>query len=244
MVASTLEYEDAVAFGIAREKIHVIPYGIEVPHQPRVETDRTSGPLHILFAGNINRAHRIELILRAARKLTVPFQITLVDQGDRPDHEKPLILQELRKLCQTLGIEDRVEFADRKSPDDMSALYEKADVFVHPAIYENFGMPMLEAAAAGLPLIVSPVGVALELVTSGETGFIVPADPDTICDRLMQLSEPKTRAEFSQNLRQRTRQLFGWNHVMERYLELYRQVAPGGNRARPGANGSDASCAQ
>ncbi|TDJ51322.1 MAG: glycosyltransferase family 1 protein [Nitrospina sp.] len=229
MVASTLEYEDAVEFGIAKEKIHVIPYGIEVPHQSKIETDRASGPFHILFAGDINRTHRIELILRAARKLTVPFQITLVDRDDRPDHEKPRILQELRKLCQTLGIEDRVEFAERKSPDAMNALYQKADVLVHPAIYENFGMPMLEAAAAGLPLIATPVGVALELVTSGETGFIVPADPDTICDRLLQLSEPKTRAEFSQNLRQRARQLFGWNNVMERYLELYRQLAPGGN---------------
>lgn len=229
MVASTLEYEDAVEFGIAKEKIHVIPYGIEVPHQSKTETDRTAGPFHILFVGGIDRTHRIELILRAARKLTVPFQITLVDRADRPDHEKPRLLQELRKLCQTLGIEDRVEFADRKSPDAMNALYQKADVLVHPAIYENFGMPMLEAAAAGLPLIATPVGVALELVTSGETGFIVPADPDTICDRLMQLSEPKTRAEFSQNLRQRTRQLFGWNNVMERYLELYRQLAPEGN---------------
>ena len=224
VVASPLEYEDAVEFGIAKEKIHVIPYGIDVPHLPMEEADRTSGPFHILFAGGINRARRIELILRAARKLTVPFQITLVDQEDRQDPEKPRVLQELRKLCQTLGIEDRVEFAGGKSAEEMNALYEKADVFVHPAAYENFGIPMLEAAAAGLPLIATPVGVALELVTSGETGFIVPADPDTICDRLLQLSEPKTRAEFSQNLRQRTRQSFGWNHVMERYLELYRSL--------------------
>ena len=199
-----------------------------MPVPPPGEAERTPGPFHILFAGGIHRARRIELILRAARKLTVPFLITLMDQEDRRDPEKPQVLQELRKLCQTLGIEDRVEFAERKSQDQMNALYEKADVFVHPAIYENFGVSMLEAAAAGLPLITTPVGVALELVTSGETGFIVPADPDTICDRLMQLSEPKTRAEFSQNLRQRTRQMFGWNNIMERYLDLYRQVATGG----------------
>ena len=224
MVASTLEYEDAIEFGIAKEKLHVIPYGIDVPHPPPGEAERTPGPFHILFAGGIHRARRIDLILRAARKLTVPFLITLMDQEDRRDPEKPQVLQELRKLCQTLGIEDRVEFAERKSQDQMNALYEKADVFVHPAIYENFGVSMLEAAAAGLPLITTPVGVALELVTSGETGFIVPADPDTICDRLMQLSEPKTRAEFSQNLRQRTRQMFGWNNIMERYLDLYRSL--------------------
>ena len=224
MVSSPHEYEDAVEFGIAKDKLHVIPYGIDVPPPPLEEADRTFGLLHILFAGGITRARRIELILRAARKLTVPFQVTLVDQEERHDPEKPRVLKELRKLCQTLGIEDQVEFAGRKSQDEMDALYKKAHVFVHPASYENFGMPLLEAAAAGLPLIATPVGVALELVTPGETGFIVPADPDTICDRLLQLSDPKTRAEFSQNLRQRTRQLFGWNRVMERYIELYRSL--------------------
>ena len=105
------------------------------PSAPPGEAERTPGPFHILFAGGIHRARRIELILRAARKLTVPFLITLMDQEDRRDPEKPQVLQELRKLCQTLGIEDRVEFAERKSQDQMNALYEKADVFVHPAIY-------------------------------------------------------------------------------------------------------------
>ena len=131
--------------------------------------------------------------------------------------------KELENKTRDLGLEKRVVFAGGRN-DVPQLMINLFDVLLFPSLWEGMPLVLVEAAAAGLPIISTPVGVALELVTSGETGFIVPADPDTICDRLLQLSDPKTRAEFSQNLRQRARQLFGWNNVMERYLDLYRSL--------------------
>ncbi|NIP99801.1 MAG: glycosyltransferase, partial [Nitrospinaceae bacterium] len=55
--------------------------------------------------------------------------------------------------------------------------YQSADVFVYPSRYENFGQPVLEAAAWGLPVIATSTGVASEIIREGETGFLTPPDP-------------------------------------------------------------------
>ena len=67
----------------------------------------------------------------------------------------------------------------------------------------------------------TPQVAANEIVASGENGFIVPADPDMICDRILQLSNPDTRKQFGQRIREKVLSEFGWNTVMERYMALY-----------------------
>jgi len=65
------------------------------------------------------------------------------------------------------------------------------------------------------------VGLANEIVLSGENGFIVPTDPDMICDRVLQLSNPDTRRKFGHHIRDKALNDFGWSAVMDRYMELY-----------------------
>jgi glycosyltransferase involved in cell wall biosynthesis len=103
----------------------------------------------------------------------------------------------------------------------MNKCYSDADLFINPATYETSGKILLDAAASGLPIISTPVGLANEIVTSGENGFIVPADPDMICDRILQLSNPDTRQTFGHRIREKVLNAFGWNSVMDRYMELY-----------------------
>ena len=103
----------------------------------------------------------------------------------------------------------------------MKNCYSNADLFINPSSYETSGKTLLEAGASGLPIISTPVGLANEIVTSGENGFIVPADPDMICDRILQLSNPDTRKTFGHHIRKKVLDGFGWNTIMDRYIELY-----------------------
>ncbi len=222
VVASQMEYEEALEFGIHKNKLHIIPDGIEGSGPPVDRSSRQGTPLNLLFAGPMTRFRRLELLLRAARKLTLPFRVTLVatnnvvTTGGSTEY-----LAELKKLVKTLGIEDRVEFLGSPSPVDMKNCYANADLFINPSTYETSGKTLLEAGASGLPLISTPVGLANEIVTSGENGFIVPADPDMICDRILQLSNPDTRKKFGNHIRTKVLNEFGWNSVMDRYMELY-----------------------
>jgi glycosyltransferase involved in cell wall biosynthesis len=222
VVSSQMEYEEALAFGIHKDKLHIIPDGIETSG-PRVDRfSRQGAPLHLLFAGPMTRSRRVELLLRAARKLTLPFRITLVATTPIATTEGSAeYLAELKKLVKSLGIEDRVDFLGDPSPEDMSNCYSNADLFINLSAHETSGKILQEAGASGLPMISTPVGLANEIVTSGENGFIVPADPDMICDRILQLSNPDTRKKFGHHIREKVLNTFGWNAVMDRYMELY-----------------------
>jgi glycosyltransferase involved in cell wall biosynthesis len=222
VVASQMEYEEALEFGIHKDKLHIIPDGIESSGPTVRNTSRQGAPLHLLFAGSMIRFRRVELLLRAARKLTVPFRITLVATNTIAKTEGSAeYLAELKKLAKTLGIEDRVDFLGDPSPEDMHNCYANADLFINPSAHETSGKILQEAGASGLPIISTPVGLANEIVTSGENGFIVPADPDMICDRILQLSNPDTRKKFGQRIREQVLNTFGWSTVMDRYIELY-----------------------
>ena len=217
-----MEYEEALDFGIHKSKLHIIPDGIESSGPAADRFSRKGAPLHLLLAGPMTRPRRVELLLRAARKLTLPFRITLVATNaiGKADGSSEYIT-ELRKLVKSLGIEERVDFLGNPSPEDMNQCYSNADLFINLSSYETSGKILLEAAASGLPIISTPVGLANEIVLSGENGFIVPTDPDMICDRVLQLSNPDTRRKFGHHIREKALNEFGWSAVMDRYMELY-----------------------
>ena len=225
VVSSHMEYEEALEFGIHKNKLHIIPDGIEVTGLPVDRSTRQGAPLGLLYAGPLTRLRRVELLLRAARKLTLPFRVTLVATNNIPaTGGSKEYVTELKKLVKTLGIEDRVELLGNPSPEDMRICYANADIFIYPSAYETSGETLLEAGACGLPLISTPVGLANEIVTSGENGFIVPADPDMICDRILQLGDPEKRLRFGNVSREKIHNHCGWSSVVDRTIELYRSL--------------------
>ena len=226
MVSSKLEYEDALDFGIARKKLHIIPMGIDVEGYGEEGGRAENGePLNILFVGRIARVRRIELLLQAVQRLTVPWSLTLVGGEEKTSSlSKSGYLRELETLCADLGIQDRVTFTGPKPPGELKSFYRSADLFVYPSLYENFAQPVLEAAAEGLPVIATPVGVVPEIVKDGETGFIVSGDPASISARIEQLKEPKVRTEFGKRIREKVRRQFGWDEIMKQYVQLYRSL--------------------
>ena len=67
-------------------------------------------------------------------------------------------LEELKLLANQLNLNSNVTFTGEKNPADLKLLYKSSNIFVYPSLYENFGQPLIEAAAHGLPLISTPVG--------------------------------------------------------------------------------------
>jgi glycosyltransferase involved in cell wall biosynthesis len=131
VVSSKMEYEDAVAFGISREKLHVIPMGVDIPAQEnRREED---APLRILFVGRVARVRRVELILRAVQKLSLPCTVTIVGGEEKTSSlTKSGYLDELKKYCLELGIKEKVTFAGPQPPEDLPSFYNAADATMLP----------------------------------------------------------------------------------------------------------------
>jgi glycosyltransferase involved in cell wall biosynthesis len=218
-----MEFEDAVEFGISRKKLHIIPMGVDIPAPPTLNEAEENSPLKILFVGRIARVRRVELILQAVQKLSTPYTVTIVGGEEKTSSlSKTGYLDELRSLCEDLGISENVIFTGPKPPEELPSYYRAADVFVYPSLYENFAQPILEAASYGIPVIATPIGIATEIIRNGETGFLISANPATLSHALEQLADSSVRSNLGEKLQETIRNKFAWNRIMDQYMDLYR----------------------
>jgi len=103
VVSSKLEYEDAIEFGIKKDKLHVIPMGIDVDEYMNKPVRQNEDTINILFVGRIARVRRIEILLQAVAKLPIPFYLTLVGGEEKTSSlSRSGYLDELKKLCKNL----------------------------------------------------------------------------------------------------------------------------------------------
>ena len=99
-----------------------------------------------------------------------------------------------------------------------------ANIFVYPSLYENFGQPLIEAAAHGLPLISTSVGVARDIIIDGETGYHVTGKTEEIKDRIESLRDPNVRLEMGRKIQFEIKNRFDWGKIMDQYMSLYQSL--------------------
>jgi phosphatidylinositol alpha-1,6-mannosyltransferase len=125
----------------------------------------------------------VDTVIRAMPRLVKAFPnlyYAVVGDGDaRPS---------LEKLAAACGVAERVIFTGVRAVGSLRACYEAAEVFVMPSRQEGFGIVFLEAMAAGKPVVAAACGGAPEVVSDGETGFLVNyGDVEALAERLQNL---------------------------------------------------------
>jgi glycosyltransferase involved in cell wall biosynthesis len=132
---------------------------------------------------------------------------------------------ETQALAGSLGLEGRVRFVGTR--EDVPEFMTVGDGYVMSSAWEGMPMVLLEAAAAGLPIVATRVGGNQEVVQDGATGFLVPpADDEALAAamlRLMDLPEAGRRAMGARG-HDHVRQHYGLSRVVDRYESAYREV--------------------
>ena len=129
----------------------------------------------------------------------------------------------LEALAQPLG--PRVTFRGPIANDVMETELARAGVFVFASLWEEpFGIPVIEAMAAGLPVVVARSGALPEIVEDGVSGIVVPrGDVAALADAIDSLlADPAKRAAMGRAARERARSHYSWDQCVSRLLELYR----------------------
>ena len=197
--------------------------GIEVEEIKKEEN--TSKQLKILFVGRIARVRRVELLLQAASQLTIPFHLTIAGGEEKTSSvTRGGYLEELKLLTNQLNLNSNVTFTGKKDPADLKLLYKSSNIFVYPSLYENFGQPLIEAAAHGLPLISTPVGIAKDIVIDGETGYHVTGKAEEIKDRIESLTDSNLRLEMGRKIQVEIKNRFDWAKIIDQYKSLYQTL--------------------
>jgi glycogen(starch) synthase len=163
--------------------------------------------------------------LRAAlATLDLALNGRLVLVGDGP--EWPAIAGEAARL----GLADRLELRGWVGKEELPAIYREGDIFVLPSRDEGMANALLEAMAAGLPVIGTRVAGTGEVVIQGETGLLVaPEDADGLAAAVAALiqDEPR-RAAFGREGRKRVETTFGWDIVASAWASVMEQVRANG----------------
>ena len=197
--------------------------GIEVEEIKKEQN--TSKQLKILFVGRIARVRRVELLLQAASQLTIPFHLTIAGGEEKTSSvTRGGYLEELKLLANQLNLNSNVTFTGKKNPADLKLLYKSSNIFVYPSLYENFGQPLIEAAAHGLPLISTPVGIAKDIVIDGETGYHVTGKAKEIKDRIESLTDSNLRLEMGRKIQVEIKNRFDWAKIIDQYKSLYQTL--------------------
>jgi glycosyltransferase involved in cell wall biosynthesis len=173
-------------------------------------------PLQILFVGRFRAQKNVAYLLRQVAQLPPgSFQLHLVGEG--PDQ------QTLGELAVRLRIDRFITWHGWLSRSALRDVYCTADCLVNPSVYEGMPNVVLEAMAAGLPVIASNVPGNDELVKPGETGFLFElADGKDLRNALDALRDATVRARMGAAGRARARAWPTWEEVARRYLELFR----------------------
>jgi len=178
-----------------------------------------------LFLGRLDDEKRIDVLLRAVGLLNdyPSLKVELVgDGGER---------QRLERLCEELGISDRVKFLGHVSDEELPGIYERATVFVIPSIAELQSIATMEAMASGRPVIGADAMALPHLIHDGDNGYLFPPnDSDALADRLRRvLSADQTElnrlSENSLHLIQ--------SHDIKRTLSIFEDLYQGVGEKMP-----------
>jgi glycosyltransferase involved in cell wall biosynthesis len=221
LVHSTHVQRDvAAAYGINSADVVLVPLGIDTTAYDRPVSCRDSwraehgvsaaAPL-VLYVARIAPSKRVDLFVDVARSVHQRWpsaQFAVIGAGD----------------ADRFGQQD-VRFLGHV--DDLPAAYCAADLFLSTSDYEGFGLAVLEAMSAGLPVVSTKVGGVADLVVDGVTGRLVaPGDRASLAGAVESLlDDPYLRGRLGQAARARARSDFDVTKMLRRYESAYAAVA-------------------
>jgi phosphatidylinositol alpha-mannosyltransferase len=200
----------------------IIPNGVEIEKfaeaQPYEEL--RDGTLNILFVGRFEERKGLIHLLKAyhrLRKRKVDARLLVI--GDGPKR------REYKRYVGLRGIRD-VEFLGRVSDEEKVRYFASADIYCAPNTgQESFGIVLLEAMAAGVPIVASDIHGFKRVVERNVQGILVePRNPRALAAALYTLArDPELRHDMGEAGRERAPE-FSWNRVTERIVDYYYEV--------------------
>lgn len=205
--------------GLPADKLVVIYNGVELPSAPLASTIEVRAELGLppggLVIGAVSRLDPVKGVSVLVEALAQVDEVYLAVIGDGPERAP------LASLAGSLGVANRIRWTGHRR--DVSHCLPAFDLFVQPSLHEGLPNAVLEAMAAGLPVVATAVGGTPEVVVDGVTGILVPPrDPDALAEAIAcLLRDPDLRCKMGQMGQERVAQSFTVERMVEQTERLY-----------------------
>jgi len=223
-----VEREEAEQLGIRAPGV-VIPLGVDeddlkLPTRGafREKHPQIGDRKIILFMSRLHPVKGLELLIEAVRSLSTSrgdFVLVIAGEGDKAYEEK------MRDMVRSFGLSGRTIFAGFVDGAEKRALLADSDVFVLPSYQENFGMAVVEAMAAALPVVISEhVNIHCEIAAAG-AGTVTSCDPSQIATHLRKLlDEEPLRQRIGRSAKCLVEENYRWHRIGPKVVQLYQSV--------------------
>jgi len=232
LVPSDFQRRKLLATGVSPTRVFVVPHGLDaasfLSHADSREATRramglTGDEQVLLTVGRLEPVKGHSYLLQALPILLAAYprlRLWIAGEGS--------LCTRLAQQAASLGVAEAVAFLGYR--EDVPSLLAACDLFVLPSLEESFGQAVLEAMAAGRPVVASRVGGIPEVMAGCENGWLVPpAHPDALAAAIREaLSQPEEAARRAQAGARRAREHFQVSAMTESIAQLYRRVLNGG----------------
>jgi glycosyltransferase involved in cell wall biosynthesis len=214
-----ISYEGHVA--VIPNAVDVARFSREVPEAEltklKEKYGKKMGDVFLFTASRLVLSRGVEDTIRALAHL--PDNVKLLIAGSGEDEDK------LRRIAEESDVGARVIFAGHIGHDELPAYYKMCDIFVRPSIIEGFGNAFVEAFAAGIPIVATPVGGIPDFLTDPDrspdmepTGiFCEVHNPESVAKAVKRyMGDPSLTARIVKNAKELVRERYDWNLIAER----------------------------
>jgi glycosyltransferase involved in cell wall biosynthesis len=206
--------------GIDAAKVSVVPNGVPLPPLPP-QSLIDAKPCRIVALGLMSKRKGTPELLQALaspKMQALWWKAFIAGNGN---------VSRFRSEAARLGLSERADMPGWLDPAEAKQNLATADIFVLPSRNEGLPIAILEAMAAGVAVVTTPVGAIPDLVLHNETGLMVPpGDAKALADALAQLVvDPAKRRLFGQKGRKRVETEFGIGHCARKIASLYASLA-------------------
>lgn len=205
-------------------QINVVPNGIDLAKFGTRGVDHSSARLHVAMLGELTpNKGQIEFIraveIVAAEIDNVDFIIAGRDNSTDGEYGR-----ELKKLIETSRFRDRIQLIESRI--DVAQFLAGIDLFVSASRSEAFGLALVEAMAAGVPVVATATAGACEIISDGQTGHLVPmADVNAMAAAISHvLKSPGERQQLSESARQMVTESYSLDRMISGTEAVYRDV--------------------
>ncbi len=221
---STLEAEVSERFGVVTKDL-IIPLGVKF-----LKTDISpvsavqSSVTKILFMSRIDPKKGLNLLLPALEKLVaegVNFNFILA--GSNP--QDPGYEAQISQWIKSSNLSDRTTITGFVSGKEKADLLQNADLFVLPSYYENFGIAVAEAMAAGIPVVISQGVYIWEEVEKASAGWVTNLEINALSETLrLALQDASERQRRGKNGQQYAQKSYSWQAIAQQTIQVYRGI--------------------
>jgi len=216
VVSQRLRAELISKYNVDENKITVVPIFTDLRFKIKDLRKKENEKFIFLTVGRLVPVKNIEMQIKAMAEVARKYsqaELWIVGKGSE--------LRSLKSEVRRLKIENNIEFLGWQ--DNLEKFYEQADCFLLTSDSEGWGMAVVEAAQFSLPIIMTDVGLAGEVIKDGESGILIPVGDEQALERAMiiLIEDENLRKKLGEGAREAVQKLPGKDETLELYKKSW-----------------------